>query len=221
MKQITLLFVLLLAWSPEVRAAEIRGTVICDNYHFVFTGSANGASLTPRGQVEFGPQNPPVEYSFPTSDDDILYIAAWSDHSIQQGLLHGFTVDGVPRFSAEDGKTAWEVCATGFRKDDPIANPIQELSLANWIRDCNAGSTLSGGWVKPGTPPGELAIGAANDGTFPKNSPWCSGNPCAGIPESAQWTWYRSGECDSAEAPFVPGCDHHETLIFRLINPAQ
>lgn len=208
---------LLLALPAGARAAEIQGAVVCDNYHFVFTGSVDGRSLTPRGRVEVGPQTTPVRYSFQDADDEYVYIAAWSDRSIEQGLLHGFTVDGVPRYSAEDNKSAWEVCATGFHKDGPLSNPIRDLDLAGWIRECNAGATPSAGWVKPGASPNGLAIGDANDGTFPDNAPWCAGSPCADIPESAQWTWYDSGECgDGAPAPFFPGCDHYETLIFRL-----
>ena len=207
---------LLLAVSRGARAADVEGAVVCDNYHFVFSGSVDGRSLTPHGRVEVGPQTVPVAYSFQKSDDDYLYIAAWSDRSIEQGLLHGFTLDGLPRYSAEDNKSAWEVCASGFRKETPVVNPIKDLDLASWIRECNAGATPSGGWVKPGAQPGVLAIGVANDGTFPEDAPWCTGSPCVGIPHGAQWTWYDSGECDGAQAPFVPGCDHYETLIFRL-----
>jgi len=216
-----MLAVILVAFSTTAaHAADVKGTVVCDNYHFVFTGGLDGTHLTPRGRVEFGPHTPPVAYEFQKSDDEYLYVAAWSDRSVQQGLLHGFTVDGTPRYSAEDDKSDWEVCATGFRKDAPISKPVKDLDLASWIRDCNAGSTPSAGWVKPGTPPDVVAIGSANDGTFPPGNPWCNGSPCDGIPESAQWIWYDSGKCAGAHAPFVPECDHYEILIFRL-NPAQ
>lgn len=180
----------------------VTGDLDVDNYAQVYTGDAAGASVTPVGGAVSGP-NSSAAYNFNTTDD-FLYIAAWSDNSTQQGLLHDFAFDGNPAWS---GDPAWEVYATGIDLNATLPVPTAtQLGAQIVIANAAAGGAgTSVTWVAP-------TVGGINDGNFPAFNSWVQQ---ASIATNANWVWYDNGNQVSSEPPFQGGFDHDEYLIFR------
>jgi hypothetical protein len=188
----------------------------------------------------------PEEYVIPAADAPIsayLYVIAWSDRSVTQGVVGQFQrKGGAPIFT---GTEKWEVCATGDGSYVAPANgPAKEVVNAE-IAKCNAATgskeTSSGGWVNsagaitPGAV-GALAIGEDNstprDAVTPEN-PFpiaCSDLQCVGdvaattgckmgISTKARWMWYAA---PGDTSPFIStgGNTSREFLIFRLPTTA-
>ncbi len=193
----------LLAISNVSQAqVAVSGDLAVDNFAQVFTGPTTGIGLTLVGGVGGGPGTS-WNYNFLTTEQH-LYIAAWSDNSVQQGLLHDFTMDAIPVWS---GDPAWEVYATGIDLNVASAVPTTaqlgtQIAIAN---ACAGGAGTSVCWVA-------TTVGGINDGTFPAGNPWVQQ---ASIAINANWTWYDSNTQISAQAPFRGGFNHFEYLIFR------
>jgi hypothetical protein len=152
-----------------------------------------------------------------------LYIAAWSDSSVRQGVLAQFLTPSFPPIYSGDPR--WEVCATGVSGGYP-GSPSPATVNAQ-IAQCNLGTmgtTYSKGWVDFAGGPlgtvGTLAIGESNadDSGMPgttfsgacPNPPNTSDNS---ISTAAEWMWYNpDGRLDPFVVPTPPG----EFLIFRL-----
>jgi hypothetical protein len=184
----------------------INGSLAVDNWAMLLTGDPNGDTLTPAGGVVGGP-NLVHSYSFNTQDE-VLYIVAWSDEVAQQGLLHDLSADGFPLWSdaAFFYPIVWEVYATGDDRDTGTGPSV--LAIQDQIAIANlglGGPGTSGTWVDP-------AVGGINDGTFPPGNPWSPPGPIA---MQAHWIWHDSGNQTSVNAPFQPWFEHDEYLIFR------
>ncbi len=180
----------------------VSGDLDVDNYARVFTGDTAGTSLTLIGGVVTGP-NAFQNYNFLTTDQH-LYIAAWSDDSVQQGLLHDLAMDAIPVWS---GDPAWEVYATGVNINTATPGPNVTL-LSSQIAIANAsagGAGTSVTWVP-------TTVGGINNGTFPTANPWVIQ---ASIATNANWTWYDSNNQVGVQPPFRGGFNHNEFLIFR------
>ncbi|MEM7313932.1 MAG: hypothetical protein AAF497_12345, partial [Planctomycetota bacterium] len=126
--------------------------------------------------------------------EDYLYLTAWSDDAVAQGLVADITIDGVPMLS---GNSMWQVL--------PTDNDLDNAASAPWLSEVR--------W--------ELAAGLnswEDITTGPQNSDTLYGliNEVSMISPSAEWMWYDSGAQTSANAPFQPGFDHDEYLIFRI-----
>jgi hypothetical protein len=199
---------LALPWSPAV-AVPVQTEINVDNWAAVYTGNAAGTSLTLHQSGIVGPNvSLPTSASFNTTDD-YLYIAAWSDDGVQQGLLVDVTINGN---LTQSGDPAWDVFASGIDMDAAGA-PILPVMSAQ-IAIANGGGGPSLGWVAP-------AIGGNNTGTFPPTNPWVA---VGVILPSSQWMWYDSGKDTVSSTlgfspPFRLGFNHDEFLIFRLPVP--
>ncbi len=178
-------------------ALPVEVTITADNHYALFTGDVDGNALTLIGNNELGAGGSPGTYnwslaesfSFDT-DDDYIYIVAWSDDYVAQGVLAAFGIDGT---SVLSGDSAWEVFATHLDIDDGAAVPATaavgaQISLAN----------SSNGWEP-------TAVGGLNG-----VAPW---GTIAGIDAAARWMWRLAPDQTDA---FAPGHDHGEYLIFRL-----
>jgi hypothetical protein len=107
------------------------------------------------------------------------------------------------------GHGNWSVVATGQSKaTSRLIDPTID-TMAVQIQFANA----EGAWEAP-------AVGDRND-----ESIWAlndlTGNgelegPMPGIELDSRWMWFDSGVSASPWAPFYPGADHGEFLIFRL-----
>ena len=187
--------------NVSLAQVTVSGDLDVDNYAQVFTGDTAGTSLTLFVGVVSGP-NSSQNYNFLTTDQH-LYIAAWSDDSTQQGLLHDFAMNANPVWS---GNAAWEVYATGINFST-IASP----TLGSFTTQIGIANAATGGvgtsvtWVP-------TTVGGINNGTFPVGNPWVQQ---ASIATNANWVWYDNGNQAGAQAPFRGGFDHDEYLIFR------
>jgi hypothetical protein len=210
---------LLLAALSPARAADVEVLVTADNAYGLGTGTARGIThyfgivenLT-AGQIFNGPAgNGPEAYTLQDADPGgYLYILAWSDDSISQGVLGQLRVEGQPAYYTGQGD--WEVFATGIDLDIPVGGGGPPVSAINsQIAAANAGTgpaSTSGLWVgTTGGALGNLAFGEDNSsagGDFPV---------AALIDPAARWMWFnRSPGVLNA---FRDG-NHKEALLFRL-----
>jgi len=178
----------------------VEGRAVCDNRFALFTGPESGQGLTLRGG-----ENYPIPETFAFStDDEYLYITAWSDHGIQQGLLFDLEMNEIPIFS---GESAWEVYATGHTLDRSLCYPGYMPATSAVSSHIGVANT-NDDWVP-------VTVGGPNDGSFHWGK-W------GFIDTDARWIWYDSGTQPGSNAPFEPGHDHDEFLIFRcLLRPVE
>ena len=188
--------------APRVASAstEIQGDVSADNSFALYTGNRSKVKNFWGGGDDWGE---PVNFDFRTSDS-ILYIAAWSDDWIAQGLLQDLTANGNSLFGPN---VVWDVFATGIDLDRGNSrNPsLAELTEQINIANANAGdpNTTSVGWVS-------AKIGDGNG-----VGPW---GKLDSIDDAASWMWYDSGK-QGRKSVFRRGFKHHEYLIFRIRVP--
>lgn len=184
----------LLALAAAAPAAPISGHVTADNHYGLYTGDQAGAVVNFWGANESGSSgaggynwSQAEAYSF-ESADPIIYIAAWSDDNIAQGLLASLSVNGHPLLS---GQSVWEVFSTGQDLDDG-APPPTAAALGAQIAIANVA-----GWSP-------VAVGGLNGA-----APWGS---VAGVSGAARWMWYQGNVAGDV---FNPGVNAGEYLIFR------
>ena len=184
-------------FEPAAAVTHVVGDVLCDNSFVIYTGDATGNTLTFRGGGAF-PSVVPFDF---TTSDPAIYLIAWSDNQVHQGLLHDLTLNGVPHWS---DNASWLVFATGhdFNGNYPSVQP-SVADIGNQIAVAN-----QGGLWQP------ITVGGPNNGTFPPSNSWQEADP---IPPATCWAWFNSGRESGTEAPFRPGYDHGEYLIFRLL----
>ncbi len=139
---------------------------------------------------------------------DFLYVIAWSDDSVTQGLMVDVR-DPSGRVLSRSGDRGWSVCATGrdYDRDGPGDDEVAE-----WLARCDRADTPSGGWVgSESVNPPRLAVGERNDGDdgeFPIvcGAPGSSDSP---TPETA-WVWFDGGSGPPFTTP------QPEFLLFRV-----
>lgn len=171
----------------------ITGVSRADNFHRFYTGASDGSGLMAHGGViSFAVSVGSPSISANTSD--YLYIVAWSDDSTQQFLAADLLVDdGVDTNDMSTSSPLWEVYPTGVDIDD-ISSPaladvaLQISGVTSWA---NVSRSPIGNISNPGN-----NIGDAIWFDSGAQSSTCSGAINVG-------------------APFCPGFDHQEYLIFR------
>jgi hypothetical protein len=170
---------------------RISGFISADNYFNLFTGDDENAGANMRLTFrDVGcTWSQPTGVCFVTADR-YLYVLAWSDQLVQQGLIHDLRLNGTPIYSQDP---AWTV--------RPSAMP--------W-----PGATCV---VLAPTPAQVSGIGALKS-IGPANLVTSAGSlwprlEC--IARAARWTWFQSGTCPGPASPFRPGCNHGEVLSFR------
>lgn len=139
---------------------------------------------------------------------DYLYVTTASDRSVAQGFLGSFR-NLTTLTTVLTGDVAWEV----FRAGDhlmPIfgmggAWPANLLPTAAQTDAAIAYATVNGLWTPAVSAPGYTNPGLGPWGAFPLIDP------------SAQWVWAPSA---SGGNPLVPGANHGEFLIFRIVGVA-
>lgn len=118
---------------------------------------------------------------------DSLYVLAWSDDSVTQGLMVEVR-DSTGATRALSGDPGWSVCPTDRDFDTGSGGPDDAL-VASWLERCDRESR----WVRADAPAGRpgLAVGEANDdedGFFPLvcGAPGFSDSPSP----RARWMWF-------------------------------
>ncbi len=215
---------------------DIQVTITTDNAYGFGYGSESAISHY-YGGVEnqtagdiFNCANGPEDYTIPgviAEQASHLYIVAYADSSVTQGVLGQFRrIGGHDGFGklVYTGDPRWEVCATGLNYHPGSGGPSVETVEAE-IGLCNLGE--HGGWRNhEGDDDGALALGEDNA------SPYTAGRPVAGnefpvvcgdrMDAAARWMWFNwdpNAISWPHESPFLwPGGDNPDSqfLIFRL-----
>ncbi|TVQ30433.1 MAG: hypothetical protein EA376_12900 [Phycisphaeraceae bacterium] len=193
-----------LAIAATSASATITFDVIvtADNQYGLYTGTETSADVYIGGAFNTLASGivSPESYNLTLPNDGYIYITAWADRAVFQGLMARFDSSLGTFYAGQEG---WEVTATGLSRPNG-APPVPESDLTTQILLANAGMNPAGGWVEPHLGPlnSDLTIW-----------PFMIGG---GMGPDANWTWYDSGNDPSPNAPYVNGFDHEEYLIFRL-----
>jgi hypothetical protein len=184
------------ALAGAANAGVITAKVTADNHYSLY--ATVGGELVKVGGNETGASGAPGRYNWSMAETFTfdttgpVYIAAWSDDAVAQGLLaeinageYGTIYSGDPR---------WQVFATGIDLDTGAPHPFAS-DVATQIALADANSW----WDTP-------FVGDSNGaGTLP----WAK---IADISEDAMWMWNATDGGDALRG----GKNHDEYLIFRL-----
>lgn len=186
------------ACASVSHADVITGTITADNHYALYTSVANSFSY--HGGNELGASGNPGRYNWSVAEmfefqaGDFLYIAAWSDDAVAQGVLAEFFVPSLGTIRSGDPR--WQVFATGLNRGDGDPHPAaNEIAAHVGFADSN---DL---WEIP-------YVGETNG-----VQPW---GFIAGISGEAEWMWRDS---DSVSDPLRGGFGQGEMLIFRTATP--
>jgi len=181
----------------SAHGALIHATITADNHYAVY--GVSGGSIFKVGGNEIGHSGSPGTYNWSRPEtwsfitENTLYIAAWSDDAVAQGLLAQLTADGLPLHS---GDARWEVFTTGVDLDTGAPHPSAG-TITGFVNTANTG----GLWASP-------FIGG-NNGI----APW---GTVPGITSDARWMWANvAGDAN----PLIGGSAAGEMLIFRVAVP--
>lgn len=241
--------ILVLATAAPVWALQIDVVVTVDNAYGLGFGDVNGITTyfggirnVTAGEIFNGPPGlvvgqPLSPYTIPgvgperyqlsaVTLADYVYIVAWSDDAVFQGVMAGFQLPNGPLLSG----TGWEVFATGLDRDSDVIGDtllVGDLPLINaqiTLANANGGDplTTSVGWVdENGLLPnatlgeGELAIGPLNT----PNALFNFHSAIQGVSGQSSWMWYNEDPATIFN-PFAAGPEgsdgHKEFLIFRI-----
>lgn len=185
--------------ADPAKIAPLTGHFTCDNSYQVWVGTEDEvhtllleATNMKTVNIAQGEDLPPTT----PEPGQYLYIVAWSDDYIYQGLIGAFKGD----ITILSGDSRWKVLPTGRNKHNKQFPSMKEIN--------NAMEDGSDNWRDP-------TFGATNGGP-----PW--NFPITGIPQAARWMWYdsnkdRKGKFPSPPyVPFGSGFNHDEFLIFRI-----
>jgi MYXO-CTERM domain-containing protein len=158
--------------------------------------------MTAHGGNELGSGGAPGTYNWSEAESysfntvgGFLYIAAWSDDSIAQGLIADILINGNDYSS---GHPAWEVYRTNDNRGDNDPHPTT-TAMENYVGFADANNL----WELP-------AVGDLNG----QQAPWAT---VAGINMgTARWMWVAN---PNQFNPFEPGSGFGEMLIFRIAVP--
>lgn len=180
----------------------VTGDITADNTAMVFTAASEQPGMTVNSYPASVCWSSVVPLTFSTLDR-YIYIAAWSDDNTGQGLLHDFSITkNGNTYPVYSGSPFWTVAPADSNLN--ACSGINQLSvaaaMANRIPTATFVSTTNGCF--------NPAIG----------QPTCYNiwGRVASISDTARWSWFDSGNQVSTDAPFKPGFNHRELLIFRL-----
>lgn len=192
--------------SAQAVTQTLTFNATADNAYAIYMGTATSATQSVGGAANFSTNSQiftPESYTTTAQDTDYIYIAAWSDHAVKQGFLADITDLGTGFRTFSGGPSPWLVTATGINLS--TSSPAPTLAdITTQIGLANAGTNPSGGWNSV-TPSALTNFQGGIHGVV-----------VSGIASNASWMWWNSGNDPSAEAPFSPGFNHSEYLIFRL-----
>lgn len=185
--------------ASGARAATVSAVITADNHYAVYSTGNTGVIY--HGGNELGPGGAPGTYNWSVPEsfnfvaNDRLYIAAWSDDSVAQGLLAQILIDGIMTLHSGDAK--WEVYRTGINRGDYAVHPSTAEMDAHILTADNGGL-----WATP-------YIGGVNG-----SGVW---GMVPGITTDARWMWCNiPGDAD----PLDGGSGYGEMLIFRVDIPS-
>jgi MYXO-CTERM domain-containing protein len=182
------------ATGTAANAEFVMGTITADNHYALYTST--GGLFSYHGGNETGAGGAPGQYNWSQAESyqflagDYLYVAAWSDDAVAQGVLAEFHSDTLGTLLSGDSR--WEVYGTGLDRGDGDAHP-DALEIGNHVAFADANLL----WE-------EIFAGATNG-----VQPW---GHIAGVTDDAQWMWKSVFGDDD---PTQGGSGAGEMLIFR------
>ncbi len=184
------------ALAGAASAGVITAKATADNHYSIY--ATVGGEFVKVGGNETGAAGAPgrynwsmaESYTFDTSGP--IYIAAWSDDAVAQGLLAEINAGDYGTIYSGDAR--WQVFATGIDLDTGAAHPLAtDVAFQIALADANSW------WDTP-------YVGETNaSGTLP----WAK---IADISDDANWMWNATDGGDALRG----GKNHDEYLIFRL-----
>jgi hypothetical protein len=228
----SLTIVFLLLFLQPIRSQVIMDFIItADNAYAVGFGdywtihylpNPNGVDNCTAGEIYNCSGGPETYTSIPVGFDDYIYICAWSDEAVWQGVIAEFT-DGATTIQTQPNlPTPWEVFATGSDIDPscPSGSSAPSLPAINYqiylANTSNGGVNSSVTWVDENSAGsnGRLEFDPYMNGVPPTLfNPFPPNDVCGMGP--AQWMWYNPDPGVITD-PFVGGGYMGEFLIFRL-----
>lgn len=186
-----------LALAFAAQADIVNATITADNHYALYTGDTSSVSLVGRNEMGSGGSpgaynwSEPENFSFTTGA--YIYIVAWSDDSVAQGVLA--QINGVAD-TYHSGDPRWQVYPTFLSRGDGSIEP-DALELQGHLANADANNL----WQP-------IAVGG-NNGV----SPW---GTVPGISSGIPWMWVNNP--DQVD-PFNGGSGYGETLVFRMAVP--
>lgn len=185
--------------AVSANAELITGSITADNHYALY--SSSGGLFSYHGGNELGAGGSSGAYNWSEAETysfdagEFLYIAAWSDDAVAQGVLAQFQSDSLGNLLSGDAR--WQVFGTNVNRGDGDPHPdASEIAGHVLFADTNAL------WETP-------FVGGDNGVT-----PW--GN-IAAVSDDARWMWMNSpGDPD----PLAGGAPGAEMLVFRTVIPA-
>ncbi len=185
--------------ASSANAETLFMSITADNHYALY--SSVGTTFTFHGGNELGSGGNPGTYNWSLPETyqfnagDRVYIAAWSDDSVAQGVLA--QVYDQFNNSLHSGDPAWLVYHTNINRGDGDQHP-DLIEMAAHVANADAFNL----WEIP-------FVGEAN-GT----DPW---GTVPGITTAAKWMWYSApGDAD----PLRGGSGDGEMLVFSMRVPA-
>lgn len=191
---------MLLCSAGAASAGTINATITADNHYALYVDGPGGVQYV--GGNELGAGGAPGTYNWSRAESwafqtlQYIYIAAWSDKSVAQGLLAQITLPTGQ--TLHTGDKAWKVMYSGINKTSGSAHPV-----ASEIQTLAALADANDLWEAP-------YIGEQN---LPSTGPW---GRIDGITSDARWTW---GNPARVADPLRGGADHAEYQVFRVAIP--
>jgi hypothetical protein len=186
------------AASVSIPDTLVRGSVTADNHYALYTST--GPAFTYHGGNETGAAGSFGRYNWSDAEShafepgDFLYIAAWSDDRVAQGVLAEFHLDGFGAILSGDSR--WRVYASGVNLNTGDPHPDASAIAAHAsFADANR-------LWEPIVTGGENGV-----------APW---GGIAGIDPLAAWMWRGGTEGDPLRGSF----GQSEMLVFRVAVPA-
>jgi hypothetical protein len=177
MKQVMYMTVLALVCSfalVSVASATVAFdvTITADNFYSLYHGDTSGITLvginerTSAGNPGQYNWSVAEDFSFSVAKDDYIYIAAWSDGNVAQGVLADFVSKETGYRDILSG-SSWEYFETGVGVDPDPDSVFQQIKSENAT------------W----TPVTDIVD--HGDG------PWAASGMITGISADADWMWSR------------------------------
>jgi hypothetical protein len=212
----------ILALSPAAAIAQTYTvTVDADNDYALYSGNSTSANTFYGNQYNSLGSQLRVAQTYNvtlSAANPYIYIATWSDVSDAQGLLVDLSSPITGNLllpSGSIGAGQWQVAATGKSLPANASPPdvfFGDPGMASTIAAANAATDPSGGWV---TPTDYTTYDNAQGGVYTS----INGTPGIVVPQispTSEWMWYEIPGTGGGDAPFAPGMNEDEYLIFRL-----
>lgn len=184
-------------------SAAFTATFTADNHYAIYQEIGGVISLVGGNELGAGGAPGTYNWSMPethsiSSAASTVYIAAWSDDQVAQGVLGEIDLGGGNWLRSGDPR--WEYYCSNINLNDGSPWPA-----ASEVSDFVAAATTGNLWQTPD----------AGLNNVSSTSPW---NKIDGISDEARWMW---GNPDQSANAFTGGSNHEEYQLFRISIPSQ